>query len=263
MGYEFLIYLFVGIFAGNLAGMFGIGGGVIIVPALIATFLYLGFDQDLITHLAIGTSLASIFFTGLASAYSHNQKRGIVWSAFYPLASGIVIGAILGAVIASLLSGDTLRSIVGIFFLALSVQIISSYELKKTDRKSNILLSTSSGVGIGAISSIVGIGGGSFTVPYLQYFGYKMKLSIGTSAACGVPIALFGSLGYFYIGLNVENLPTMSLGYIYLPAVLGIAATSIFSARMGVAIAHRMSDLALKILFSLFLIINALYMLVV
>ena len=108
-----------------------------------------------------------------------------------------------------------------------------------------------------------GIGGGSFTVPYLRYFGYEMKLCIGTAAACGVPIALFGSLGYLYTGWGLENIPSMSLGYIYLPAVIGISATSIFSAKIGVAIAHSLSDLVLKILFSLFLIMGALYMLAI
>jgi uncharacterized membrane protein YfcA len=112
-------------------------------------------------------------------------------------------------------------------------------------------------------SSLIGIGGGSFTVPYLRYFGYEMKLCIGTAAACGVPIALFGSLGYLYIGWSLENTPAMSLGYIYLPAVIGISATSILSARIGVAITHSLSDLVLKILFSLFLIAGALYMLAI
>ena len=109
----------------------------------------------------------------------------------------------------------------------------------------------------------MGIGGGSFSVPYLRYLGYEMKMSIGTSAACGVPIALFGSIGYLLIGWNLESLPAMSYGYIYLPAVIGISATSVFSASLGVNIAHKLSDLILKILFSLFLIVSALYMLAI
>ena len=163
MGLEILIFLVVGVFAGTLAGMFGIGGGVIIVPALIATFIYLGFDQIIITHLAIGTSLASIFFTGIASAYSHNQRQGVVWKAFYPLSIGIGIGAILGAIIASNISGNSLRSLVGVFLLIIAVQLISSFEIKDSKKKSNFSLSMLSGSGIGMASSLIGIGGGSFT----------------------------------------------------------------------------------------------------
>tara|TARA_B110000008_G_scaffold62432_1_gene62349 strand:+ start:335 stop:1126 length:792 start_codon:yes stop_codon:yes gene_type:complete len=263
MGMEIIIFLSVGIFAGTLAGMFGIGGGVIIVPALIASFIYLGFDQVITTHLAIGTSLASIFFTGIASAYSHNQKKGVVWKIFYPLSSGIAVGAILGAFIAGNISGDSLRYLVGIFLIIVAIQLISSFEIKASKRESHSISSVLSGSGIGMASSIIGIGGGSFTVPYLRYFGYEMKLCIGTAAACGVPIALFGSLGYLYTGWSIENTPSMSLGYIYLPAVIGISATSIFAEKIGVAITHSLSDLVLKILFSLFLIIGALYMLAI
>ena len=263
MGMEIIIFLSVGIFAGTLAGMFGIGGGVIIVPALIASFIYLEFDQVITTHLAIGTSLASIFFTGIASAYSHNQKKGVVWKIFYPLSSGIAVGAILGAFIAGNISGDNLRYLVGIFLIIVAIQLISSFEIKASKRESHSISSVLSGSGIGMASSIIGIGGGSFTVPYLRYSGYEMKLCIGTAAACGVPIAFFGSLGYLYTGWSIENTPSMSLGYIYLPAVIGISATSIFSAKIGVAITHSLSDLVLKILFSLFLIIGALYMLAI
>jgi uncharacterized membrane protein YfcA len=263
MGLEILIFLLVGIFAGLLAGLFGIGGGIIIVPALVATFMYLGFNEAIIMHLAIGSSLASIFFTGIASAYAHNKKHSLVWEAFYPLCAGITIGALLGALIAGNLSGVILRYILGIFLLGLAIQLIFSLEIKKTIRSHNLLLSVFSGSGIGLMSSIMGRGGGSFSVPYLRYLGYEMKMSIGTSAACGVPIALFGSIGYLLIGWNLESLPTMSYGYIYLPAVIGISATSVFSASLGVNIAHKLSDLILKILFSLFLIVSALYMLAI
>ena len=173
------------------------------------------------------------------------------------------MGAILGALVASSVSGNNLRYLVGVFLLIIAIQLILSFEIKDSKKQSNFSLSILSGSGIGMASSIIGIGGGSFTVPYLRYFGYEMKLCIGTAAACGVPIALFGSLGYLYTGWGLENIPSMSLGYIYLPAVIGISATSIFSAKIGVAIAHSLSDLVLKILFSLFLIMGALYMLAI
>ena len=154
MGIEILVFLLVGIFAGTLAGMFGIGGGVIIVPALIATFIYLGFDQVITTHLAIGTSLASIFFTGIASAYSHNQKKGVIWKTFYPLSVGIAMGAILGALVASSVSGNNLRYLVGVFLLIIAIQLILSFEIKDSKKQSNFSLSILSGSGIGMASSI-------------------------------------------------------------------------------------------------------------
>ena len=198
---ELLAYLLVGSFAGMLAGMFGVGGGIIIVPVLVFIFSILGFEDSYLVHIAIGTSLATIFFTGISSARSHYLKGSIDAKAFLPIAIGISFGAILGAFIASSLNGDILRKIIGIFAFLIAIQMM--FNLNRNVKKStNKIVSMLTGVGIGSASSVLGIGGGSFTVPFFKYNGIDMKTSIGTAAACGIPIAFFGSLSLIAIGLN-------------------------------------------------------------
>ena len=215
---ELLAYLLVGSFAGILAGMFGVGGGIIIVPVLVFVFSFLGFEDSYLVHIAIGTSLATIFFTGISSTRSHYLKGSIDAKAFFPMAIGISFGAILGAFIASSLNGDILRKIIGIFAFLIAIQMMFNQN-RNIKKSTNQIVSMLTGVGIGSASSVLGIGGGSFTVPFFKYNGIDMKTSIGTAAACGIPIAFFGSLSFIAIGLNEENLPPLALGFIYMPLV--------------------------------------------
>jgi len=257
---EAIGYLLAGSFAGILAGTFGVGGGIIIVPVLVLIFGLIGFDSHYIVHLAIGTSLASIFFTGISSTRSHFLKGGINFQAFYPVAFGISIGSIVGVLIANNLSADVLKYIIGIFALFIAAQMHLVKENDKTFRASKGI-SFAVGSGVGSISTILGIGGGSFTVPFFRYSGLDMKTCVGTGAACGIPIALFGSLTFAILGLENSDLPNYSIGYIYLPALIGISASSIFTASIGATIAHSISDKMLSMLFSLMMITISMYML--
>ena len=258
-----IIFSFLGMFVGLIAGMFGIGGGTLIVPVLIASFLSYGFEETIIIHLAIGSSMASIFFTGIASAYAHKKKDAIDFDILKPVTFGIIFGAFLGALFALQLSGDLLKKIIAFFALFAATRIGLSIEFKSDNKKPKNLLSYLVGSGIGFLSSILGIGGGMFSVPYFKGYGLSMKMSVGTAATCGIPIALFASFGYFFMGLNNTSLPNLSLGYIYIPAVLGISMTSVFAAKYGAYLAHYLKENTLKRLMVSLLLIICLYMAII
>ena len=253
---EMIIFILLGVFSGLIAGLFGIGGGTLIVPVLVACFFSMGFEESIIVHLALGTSMACIFFTGLASANAHKKKNAIDFGVMKPVVIGIIFGSFLGAIFAIQIAGSILKIIIGLFALFVAIQIGFQLELRRRriDNKSTSYVAGSS---IGFLSSILGIGGGIFSVSYFKSSGLSLTTSIGTSAACGVPIAIFASLGYIFIGFNNSVLPPMSIGYIYLPAVIGVSMTSIFTAVYGAKLAHFISEKLLRnLLISLMLTIS-------
>ena len=252
---EMIIFISLGVFSGLIAGLFGIGGGTLIVPVLVACFFSMGFEESIIVHLALGTSMACIFFTGLASANAHKKKNAIDFGVMKPVVIGIIFGSFLGAIFAIQIAGSILKIIIGLFALFVAIQIGFQLELRRrSDNKSTSYIAGSS---IGFLSSILGIGGGIFSVSYFKSSGLSLTTSIGTSAACGVPIAIFASLGYIFVGFNNSVLPPMSIGYIYLPAVIGVSITSIFTAVYGAKLAHFISEKLLRnLLISLMLTIS-------
>jgi uncharacterized membrane protein YfcA len=250
----FLLYLLLGAAAGVLAGLFGVGGGIIIVPALIFSFSALGFDHNVLTHMAVGTSLATIVFTSLNAVREHQRHGAVRWHVFTWLALGIVLGSVLGAVTAQAINGQQLQKIIGLFALCIALQL--GLDLKpKTHRAlpGKTVLGVAGGV-IGWSSAIIGIGGGSLTVPFLTWRGLPVQQAVATSSACGWPIAAAGTLTYMWLGRGDARLPEWSLGYVYLPALLGIALTSVFFARSGARLAHRLPPRQLKRLFALLLL---------
>ena len=182
-----LLYLLVGACAGTLAGLFGIGGGMVIVPAVIFALTAQGVSPDVLTHMAVATSLMTIVFTSISSVKAHHQKGAILWPRVTRMAGGIVIGTLLGVVLISSIAGPTLQNIIGIFAALLSIQMFFGLQPKASGKQpSNPELVVSGGV-IGFGSSWFGIGGGTFTVPYLTWRGTDMRLAVATSAACGLP----------------------------------------------------------------------------
>ena len=257
---EILIYLSLGACTGLLAGMFGIGGGSILVPSLIFIFYVMGFESSIIVLMAIGTSLASIFFSAISSALSHHNKKSVEWPLVTPLSMGMILGAIVGAGYAATLSNENLKWVITIFLIVIGIEMIAGFTQTLT-KKDKRLISLSKfivpihGSWIGFLSSIIGIGGGSFTTPLMIAGGYNIRKGIGTAAACGVPIAAAGAIGYMYYGQTEANLPTGAFGYVFWPAVLCISLASIFTAKLGANISHSISEQALKIFFGIFLII--------
>ncbi|MDG2346743.1 MAG: sulfite exporter TauE/SafE family protein [SAR86 cluster bacterium] len=257
---EIFVYVSLGAVTGLLAGMFGIGGGSILVPSLIFIFYGMGFDGSIIVLLAIGTSLASIFFSAVSSAISHHSKGSVEWPLVLPLSAGMVLGALIGAGYAASLSSDSLKLIITIFLMVVGVEMITGYSQTLANKGKGFInlskfVSPFHGGWIGFLSSIIGIGGGSFTTPLMIAGGYNIRKGIGTAAACGVPIAAAGAMGYMYYGQTDTNLPIGTLGYIFWPAVLCISLASIFTAKIGANISHSIPEKTLKISFGIFLII--------
>lgn len=247
-------YLLLGAGAGLIAGLFGVGGGLIIVPALVFSFSLQGVSSVVLTQMAIGTSLATIVFTSLSSIKTHHSKAAIDWPLVKQLTIGIIIGAMMGSYVADLLPGDILQLIIGCYAFLVAIQM--GFDLKPKAAKS---LPTGVGLNavggcIGAISALFGIGGGSLTVPYLAWCNVDMRRAVATSAACGLPIAIAGFVSYMFTGWHNEQLPEYSAGYVYLPALFGIIITSTYFAKIGAKLAHTLPSLVLKRCFALLLI---------
>ena len=249
----FLLYLLVGAFAGVLAGLCGIGGGMVIVPVLIFSFAAQGVSAEVLTHMAVATSLATIVFTSLSSVREHHRNGAIDWSLVRSMAAGIVIGTAAGVVLISEVPGPVLQNIIGVFALLLALKMFTGWEPPgKGDRPSALgLMSAGSIVGFG--SSWFGIGGGTFTVPYLSWMRFSMRQAVATSAACGIPIALTGAVTNIIAGQGNDLLPEWSTGFVYWPAVLGIALTSVPCAQVGAGLAHKLDAALLKKLFAVLL----------
>jgi len=256
-----LLYLVLGAFAGVMAGLLGVGGGLIIVPALAWIFRGQGMNDAIIMHLAIGTSLATIVVTSISSVRAHHRRGAVLWPVFWQLTPGIVVGAWLGAAVADALSSFALQKVFALFVLAMSAQM--GFGAKPASHRNLPGTSGMLAVGgvIGAVSAIVGIGGGSLTVPFLTWCNVSIRQAVATSAACGLPIALAGSIGFVVTGLNTANLPVWSLGYVYGPALAGIALVSMLSAPLGAKFAHTLPTEMLKRVFAGFLALVGIKML--
>lgn len=252
-----LTYLAVGAFAGLLAGLFGIGGGMVIVPVLVITFEGLGFSNDVLTHMAVATSLASIVFTSISSVRTHHQKGAVDWPLVKLLSVGILFGAVIGVLTADALSGAGLQIVIGISALMMAAQMGLGLKPKPTRSLPKAPGLAGTGAGIGWASALFGIGGGSLTVPFLTWCNHPMQRSVATAAACGFPIALVGALSNVVVGWGNPDLPQASLGYVYWPALLGIVITSVPFARLGAKLAHRLSADKLKRLFAIMLVFVA------
>jgi len=246
-------YLLLGAFAGTIAGLLGVGGGLIIVPVLVFIFAGHQFPSEVIVHIAVGTSLASIVLTSISSTWAHHKHQAVIWPVFWRLVPGIVLGTFIGAVIADLMNANSLRTFFGVFELLVATQMALNVKPAPHRQLPRVLGTTSAGTGIGAMSAIVGIGGGTLTVPFLVWCNTSMHKAVATSAACGLPIALAGTLAYMITGLNEVNLPTGTIGYLYWPAFMGIIITSMLFAPLGAKMAHRLPVDVLKKVFAVLL----------
>ncbi len=250
---EYLIYLTLGAFAGTLAGLLGVGGGLVIVPVLAWVYAGQGIDAGVIMHLAIGTSLATIVFTATSSVRAHHRRGAVQWRLFWQLAPGIVIGAWLGAMATELLPTAALRSIFGVFELLIAAQIGFALLPEGHRELPRRLGMGIAGALIGGVSAIIGVGGGSLTVPFLVWCNVDVRKAVATSAATGLPIALAGALGFVAAGWHTAHLPVGAIGFIYLPALAGIVVTSMLFAPLGARLAHTLPTATLKRVFALFL----------
>lgn len=249
------LLLLLGVFAGITAGLLGLGGGVIIVPVLVWLFhTIIPVPPDSLMHIAVGTSLATIVVTASSSILSHHRRGAVLWSAVKKLAPGLVIGTLIGSVIADTLASDTLKTIFGIFLLFVALQIGFGAQPPAHRQLPNWRESLLAGSGIGILSGLVGIGGGSLTVPFLTWCNVSIRHAVATSAACGLPIALTGTIGFIINGWHLNEQLIWSSGYIYWPAFMAIVPTSLLFAPVGAKLAHIIPLDILKKIFALFLV---------
>ncbi len=255
------IYILVGAGAGFVAGLLGVGGGLIIVPVLVFAFAAQGFAPSVLVHLAIGTSLATIVVTSIASVRTHHRHGAVQWKVFRELTPGIVIGALGGAAIANVLPGEKLRAIFGVFELLVALQMGMGWRVSAHRNLPGAMALSGAGVVIGAISSVIGIGGGTLTVPYLSWCNVGLRQAIATSAATGFPIAMAGAMGFVATGWDVPLLPPLSGGYVYWPAFAAISAVSLLFAPLGAKLTHRLPVVVLRRVFAVLLAILGVRML--
>ena len=260
---QLAIFLFTGAAAGILAGLFGVGGGLIMVPALAFVLPRQGVSEALTMQMAIGTSLAVIATTSISSTLAHHRRGGVRWPVLLRFAPGLAAGAIAGAFVADQLSGAALKKIVGVGAVLVSLQMLfaGAPRVRADAQPPGAVELASVGGVIGLLSSLIGIGGGSLTVPYLSARGIAMRDAVGTAAACGVPIAWAGALGFMLAGRDAHDLPAWSLGYVSLTAFAGMALASVSTAPLGAKLAHTLPPLALKRGFAVFLLLVGLKML--
>ncbi|NKE72234.1 sulfite exporter TauE/SafE family protein [Candidatus Manganitrophus noduliformans] len=253
---EALLLGAIGAAAGVMAGLLGIGGGVILVPALIFLFQSRGTAPEIVTQLAVGTSLATILFTGSSSAWTHHQNRNVDWGAVRGMSLFIVIGTQIGALLAGTLHGITLKRLFGLFELMIAARMLIVAAPKPGGKPvSTGRIYPVGGLTIGAVSSLFGIGGGTLTVPLLVYLlDRPIKIAIGTAGAQGVVIALFGTAGFVYQGWEHSALPPDAWGFVSPKAALLIAITSTLTAPVGATIANRFHPAYLSRAFGIFLI---------
>lgn len=256
-----VLYLLLGAFAGVMAGLLGVGGGLIIVPALVAIWQLGDMQTTHVMQLAVGTSLATIVLTSISSVRAHHLHGAVAWPAFRRLTPAMMLGAGLGAVVATWLPGTVLKTLFGVFELAVAVQLALGLRPKPGRALPGPLGMGAAGGVIGVVSAVLGIGGGTLTVPFLTWCGVTIQKAVATSAACGLPIAVAGSLAYVVMGWHVEGLPSATAGYVYLPGLVGVAVASVLSAPLGARLAHRLSPTALKRVFALFLAALGVWML--
>lgn len=255
------VYLAVGAFAGIVAGLFGVGGGLITVPVLVLLFRRWGFADGVLMHLAIGTSLATIVLTAISSMRAHHRRGAVDWPVFRRLTPGIAVGALLGAVIADFMPAQTLRLFFGVFELAVAAQIGLNLMASPHRRLPGGVGMSVAGVVIGALSAVVGIGGGTLTVPFLVWCNVALRKAVATSSATGLPIAVAGAVGFVLTGWNAPDLPPGSTGYLYWPALAGIAAASLVFAPLGARLAHTLPVDTLRRFFAIFLAVLGVRML--
>lgn len=257
----FLSCLALGTVVGFLAGLFGIGGGLIIVPALVYLFPMIDLPPEYLMSMALGTSFSTIIVTAFSAAQRHHKHGNVDWQISKFFIPALMISVFLAGLVVSQIPKGSMSKIFAVLVLFLASKMLFSLkkgisEPKPITPQSTILAGTI----IGAISSMAGIAGGAFIVPYLNSRGLEMKRAIGTSSFCGALLGLAATISFMLSGWSVENLPDYSIGYIYLPALLGITLTSFFTSKLGANAANVLPVPVLKKAFAVLLVCIAINM---
>lgn len=254
-------YLFLGAVAGTAAGLLGIGGGLLIVPAMTEILMARHPDAHWVVHVAVGTSLATIVATAISASWAHHRRGAVLWPVFARMTPGIVAGALAGAWVADHMSSLWLRGVFGVFEILVAIQMLTGAKAHEGRTVPGVAASSVAGGGIGLLSALVGIGGGTLTVPWLVYCHVPIRNAVATASACGLPIALAGTVGFVVAGWGDPGLPGGSTGFVYWPAVAAIAAVTMLFAPLGAKLAHTLPEQLLRRLFAGVLVLLGLRML--
>jgi uncharacterized membrane protein YfcA len=251
-----------GVAAGFIAGLLGVGGGIVIVPVLYFVLGALGVDEEVKMHVAVGTSLSTIVFTSFSSLRAHSRKGAVDFELLRSWAPGIVAGVIIGSFLASVFSGDVLTAIFGTIALIVAIYMaFSKPEWRVFSGLPTGILKHAVAAVIGTVSALMGIGGGTLSVPTLTLCGYPIHRAVGTAAAIGFAIGVPGTIGFIIAGWGREGLPPLSLGYVSLLGLILILPTSILLAPWGARAAHALPVRGLRIAFAAFLALTSARML--
>jgi uncharacterized protein len=253
--------LVLGSITGFLAGLLGIGGGMLLVPFTTALLTAKGVPLELVLKIALATSLATIVFTSISSVRAHHRRGAVQWRIFSLLTPGILIGSFVGAQIASRMKASWLGVFFALFLVFLATQLFLDRKPKPGRQLPGRIGGVAAGSGIGLIASLVGAGGGFASVPFMLWCNVSIQHAVATSAALGLPIAVFGSLGYL-LAPSSPQVPLGTIGYVYFPAVAAIGFASVITAPIGARTAHKLPTATLKKAFAMLIYALAVYMVI-
>jgi uncharacterized protein len=251
----FLFYILIGAIAGFLSGLLGIGGGTILVPGLLAVFSHAGFPVYLQMHLATSTALASIIFSSFIAVIQQQRSFSINWVLFRQLTPGMIVGIVIGALVALLLSTKLLKVLFGLFLFSVAYKTFFNRDRKKETISLNSFKKWFIGCSIGLISGLLGIGGGTIAVPIFLRLGLSTHHAIATSSACVLLLTVLGALTFTLTGFHAKNLPMGSVGFVYWPAVIGVSIGSMAVVPLGTRVGKHISGYRLRKIFALFLLV--------
>jgi len=283
---DLLLYILTGIVSGFLAGLLGVGGGLIIVPALVYTLPHAGYGPEVLVQTAVGSSLAVIVLTAVSSIRAHHRAGYVDWQMVRALAPGICVGALAGAALAGHLRGETLRVVYLVFLLAVAAQMLLEWRPPSRVKAGRVkagrveagrggggrvetgggdaghgepgrAVVAATGFIIGGFSSLVGIGGGTLSTPFMLWCGRNIHAAVATSAAIGLPIAVSGATGFVLAGLGRPDLPAGATGFVAWPAVAVVGGVSVLLAPLGARLSHRVAQRPLKRTFAALLLVLA------
>lgn len=250
----FVVELFLlGSVGGLLAGLLGVGGGMILVPFTTLLFAGRGIDAAITLKMALATSLATICFTAISSVRAHAKRGAVRREIVLALAPGIVVGGLIGAQLVRWMPAALLHIAFAVFIGGAATQMLMPPPQAKATSLPSGPVTTAVGGGIGLVSALVGAGGAFLSVPFMVWRGVPMHHAVGTASAVGLPIALAGTAGYVFAGWGDTRLPAAALGYVYLPALAALALASVLTAPLGAALAHRLNVKQLRRLFAFLL----------
>jgi uncharacterized membrane protein YfcA len=254
-------YPAIGALAGFLAGLFGVGGGLAIVPLLYILFAAQGLPHDHLMHLALGTAATSIIFTSITSMREHHKLGNIDWPIVRAMAPGLVLGAALGSGFAAQLPTRPLVLIFTAIVLYAAGQMIIGFKPHASRQMPGTAVQFVFGIAVGAVGALVAASGGFLSIPFMVWHNVSMKRAIGTSSGIGVPIAIVGAITYLGSGMQIVGLPPLSIGYINLPALVGIVSCTMLFAPLGARVANNLEVGKLKRVYGIYLLLIAVKML--